>query len=177
MTPMEGMPELQVGDTITVHGYIKNYNGTIEFASKYNEEESTQVYVYIVDHDPTPSNGSIYAPLTVGQTLTAVADLEAGTYTSVPYYTKGVVTEIGQNVTQTYFKNVYFTDGENTMRIYSLNPMQDMPYQDGYPLLKVGDTITVFGYIKNYLGELEYANKNMEDGSVVYVWIVSHEEA
>ena len=52
LNPMEGMPELQVGDTITVFGYIKNYGGTIEFASK--NVDDAQVYVYIVAHEPAP---------------------------------------------------------------------------------------------------------------------------
>ena len=116
-----------------------------------------------------PENGSLEMPLTVGQTLNAVAGLEEGAATDIQYYTTGVVTEIGQG--GSYYKNVYFTDGENTMLIYTLNPM------DGMPELQVGDTITVFGYIKNYQGTIEFASKKMEDDSQVYVFIVAHEPA
>ena len=115
-----------------------------------------------------PENGSLELPLTVGQTLSAVAGLEEGAATDIQYYTTGVVTEIGQ--TGSYYKNVYFTDGENTMLIYTLNPMEGMPE------LQVGDTITVFGYIKNYGGTIEFASKNVDDAQV-YVYIVAHESA
>ena len=46
---MEDMPELLVGDTITVYGNIKNYRGTIEFASNRLDDGSTD-YVYIIDY-------------------------------------------------------------------------------------------------------------------------------
>ena len=115
-----------------------------------------------------PENGSEELPLTVGETLAAVAGLEEGAATEIQYYTTGVVTEIGQ--TGSYYKNVYFTDGEQTMLIYTLNPMEGMPE------LKVGDTITVFGYIKNYNGTIEFASKYVDDAQV-YVYIVAHEAA
>ena len=115
-----------------------------------------------------PEFGSEELPLTVTETLNAVAGLEEGAATENQYYTTGVVTEIGQ--TGSYYKNVYFTDGEQTMLIYTLNPMEGMPE------LKVGDTITVFGYIKNYNGTIEFASKYVDDAQV-YVYIVAHEAA
>ena len=115
-----------------------------------------------------PENGSLELPLTVGETLAAVEGLEAGAATEVQYYTTGVVTEIGQG--GSYYKNVYFTDGENTMLIYTLNPMEGMAE------LQVGDTITVFGYIKNYNGTIEFASKYVDDAQV-YVYIVAHKAA
>ena len=115
-----------------------------------------------------PENGSLELPLTVGETLTAVEGLESGASTEVQYYTTGVVTEIGQG--GSYYKNVYFTDGENTMLIYTLNPMEGMGE------LKVGDTITVYGYIKNYNGTIEFASKYVDDVQV-YVYVVAHEAA
>ena len=116
-----------------------------------------------------PENGDENHPLTVGQTLAATSGLEDGQSTDVVYYTQGVVTEIGE--TGSYYKNVYFTDGENTMLIYTLNPMEGMPE------LQVGDTITVCGYVKNYKGTIEFASKKMEDESQVYVYVIAHEAA
>jgi len=113
---------------------------------------------------PANPNGTLEAPLTVSQTLAAVAGLEAGSATADKYFTTGVVTEIGQG--GSYYKNVYFTDGEQTMLIYTLNPM------DGMGELKVGDTITVNGYIKNYNGTIEYASNGGE-----YVYIVAYTAA
>ena len=116
-----------------------------------------------------PENGDAEHPLTVGQTLAATSGLEDGQATDVLYYTTGVVTEIGEG--GSYYKNVYFTDGENTMLIYTLNPMEGMGE------LMVGDTITVCGYVKNYKGTIEFASKKMEDESQVYVYIIAHEAA
>ena len=113
---------------------------------------------------PANPNGTLEAPLTVSQTLAAVAGLESGSATADKYFTTGVVTEIGQS--GSYYKNVYFTDGEQTMLIYTLNPM------DGMGELKVGDTITVNGYIKNYNGTIEYASNGGE-----YVYIVAYTAA
>ena len=115
-----------------------------------------------------PENGSAELPLTVSQTLAAVAGLESGAATDVVYYTTGVVTAIGQG--GSYYKNVYFTDGENEMLIYTLNP------SEGMAELQVGDTITICGYIKNYNGTIEFASKNTDDGQV-YVYIIDHKAA
>ena len=130
---------------------------------------ASYIVVGVETNQPTkPENGSLEFPLTVTETLNAVAGLEEGQTTDLPYYTTGIVTEIGQ--TGNYYKNVYITDGENTMLIYTLNPMEGMPE------LKVGDTITVFGYIKNYNGTIEFAS-NYVDDAPVYVYIVAHEAA
>ena len=108
--------------------------------------------------------GTLNAPLTVGETLAAVGELAEGTTTAGKFFTTGVVTAIGK--TGSYYGSVYFTDGENEMLIYTLNPMEGMPE------LKVGDTITVNGYIKNYKGTIEYASNGSE-----YVYIVAHKAA
>lgn len=130
---------------------------------------ASYIVVGVETNQPTkPENGSLEFPLTVTETLNAVAGLEEGQTTDLPYYTTGIVTEIGQ--TGNYYKNVYITDGENTMLVYTLNPMEGMPE------LKVGDTITVFGYIKNYNGTIEFAS-NYVDDAPVYVYIVAHEAA
>lgn len=130
---------------------------------------ASYIVVGVETNQPTkPENGSLEFPLTVTETLNAVAGLEEGQTTDLPYYTTGIVTKIGQ--TGNYYKNVYITDGENTMLVYTLNPMEGMPE------LKVGDTITVFGYIKNYNGTIEFASKYVDDAPV-YVYIVAHEAA
>ena len=117
---------------------------------------------------PTNPTGTLEAPLTVSQTYAAVAGLEEGYATATPYFTTGVVTEIGQG--GVYYKNVYITDGIETMLVYSLNP------KEGMAELKVGDTITVHGYIKNYKGLIEFAANRIDD-EVHNVYIVAHEPA
>ncbi len=152
-----------------------DYNGDVWVA--VHNPAGTQIcisgIVFVYDPDYVapivkPEFGSEELPLTVTETLNAVAGLEEGAATENQYYTTGVVTEIGQ--TGSYYKNVYFTDGEQTMLIYTLNPMEGMPE------LKVGDTITVCGYVKNYNGTIEFASKYVDDAQV-YVYIVAHEAA
>lgn len=124
------------------------------------------IVVGVETNQPTkPENGSLEFPLTVTETLNAVAGLEEGQTTDLPYYTTGIVNKVTNN--GTYYKNVYITDGEQTMLVYTLNPMEGMPE------LKVGDTITVNGYIKNYKGTVQYSSK-LVNGAQVYVYIVNH---
>ena len=144
-----------------VYEGIETYSGGVKKDGTY--AASVVVGVELI---PQP-NGTEKLPLTVGETLAATSALEDGQSTDVVYYTKGVVTEIGQG--GSYYKNVYFTDGENTMLIYTLNPMEGMDE------LQVGDTITVCGYVKNYKGTIEFASKKMEDESQVYVYVIAHE--
>ena len=61
-----------------------------------------------------------------------------------------------------YYQNVYFTDGTTEMLIYTISMM------DGINGFKVGDTITAYGYIKNYNGIIEMATYNKS----VYVYAV-----
>ena len=162
----EGAQGLKVGDTITVTGNFTNYNGKIEFNAgctldnlvpgEGGEEEGG-------DNTETPAptgNGTLEAPLTVTQALAACADLAQGTASADKFYTKGTVTSIGRG--GNYYSEVYFTDGTSTMLIYTLNPMEGMGE------LKVGDVITVHGFIKNYNGTIEFASNGGE-----YVYIVA----
>ena len=154
------IPTADLKDFDTVYVLYKDANGVVVILRSFTIRQPGPV--------ENPENGSLEAPLTVSQTLSSVAGLEEGVVTDMPYYTTGVVTEIGQS--STYYKNVYITDGEQTMLVYTVNPMEGMSE------LKVGDTITVFGYIKNYNGTIEFASKIVDDASV-YVYIVAHEPA
>ena len=162
----EGAQGLKVGDTITVTGNFTNYNGKIEFNAgctldnlvpgEGGEEEGG-------DNTETPAptgNDTLEAPLTVSEALAACADLAQGTASADKFYTKGTVTSIGRG--GNYYSEVYFTDGTSTMLIYTLNPMEGMGE------LKVGDVITVHGFIKNYNGTIEFASNGGE-----YVYIVA----
>ncbi len=158
----EGAQGLKAGDTITVTGTFTNYNGTIEFNAGCTLDE----LVPGEGGDTTPDTpvtgnfGSLETPLTVTEAMTLCADLTDGTASSEKVYAKGTVTRIGEG--GNYYKNVYFSDGTTEMLIYTLNPM------DGMGELKVGDTITVCGYVKNYMGTIEFASYNGE-----YVYIVA----
>ena len=135
----EGADQLHPGDTITVTGVLKNYNGTIEFDSGctldnlVNVEGLTNV---TVPEGATPSQiYDLASGLKDGECL-------VGTYTIT-----GVVTEIVTEYSEQY-KNVTFTitaDGK-VFECYRLKG-------DGAESVKVGDTVTVKGTIINYKGE------------------------
>ncbi len=112
---------------------------------------------------PEINNGTLSDPVSTTYAYNACADLENGESSSEPFYVKGTVTQIGE--TGKYYKNVYFTDGETEMLIYTIN------MGDGISGFKVGDTITAYGYIKNYNGTIEMATY---EGSV-YVYVVKVE--
>ena len=95
--------------------------------------------------------------------------LQEGAYTEKKFVAKGVVKSIGSKKTSggtEFYQNVYITDDlensteDNTFYIYSLNFVGGVA-----PLLRVGDTITVKGYIQNYKNQdgtntIEFSGKN-----------------
>ena len=98
--------------------------------------------------------------MTVSEALAACADLADGTASAEKIYTKGTITKIGE--TGNYYKDVYISDGTNELLIYTVN------LSDGMDAINVGDTVTVYGFIKNYMGTIEYASNGGE-----YVYIVA----
>ena len=98
------------------------------------------------------SNGSLQNPLTTTKAVSAVSGLAQGETSSAPFYVKGTVTEIGE--TGSYYKNVYISDGTTKLLIYTIN------MGTGISGFEVGDTITAYGYIKNYMGTIEMATNN-----------------
>ena len=114
---------------------------------------------------PTPeiNYGTLNAPVSTTYAHNVCANLADGESSMQPFYVKGKVTAIGE--AKNYYKNVYFTDGTTEMLIYTIN------MSDGINGFSVGDTITAYGYIKNYQGTIEMATYN----SSVYVYVVKVE--
>ena len=127
-------------------------------------EVTTQEPV-IIPPEPEINYGTLNAPVSTTYAHTVCANLADGESSMQPFYVKGTVTAIGE--TKNYYKNVYFTDGTTEMLIYTIN------MSDGITGFAVGDTITAYGYIKNYMGTIEMATYN---GSV-YVYVVKVESA
>ena len=132
----EGIEEICIGDTITVTGTLKNYNGTIEFDA-----------------------GCICERIVPGERVQAPEDMKQivdeayklGANKSLPYEATltGEIVEIGQPYDPSY-KNITVT--------IAVEGREDKPivcYRmkgDGCEKLKVTDIITVTGYITNYVG-------------------------
>ena len=128
--------ELGIGDTITVTGTLTNYNGTIEFAS------GCQL-------DAVTFGEKVEAPTDHKQIVDEAYQLEPGK--SLPYEATltGVITEI-----DTPYNDQY----KNVSVIITVKGREDKPilvYRvkgEGADDLDVGDTVTVKGYITNYVG-------------------------
>ena len=140
----EGADAIKAGDTITVSGILKNYNGTVEFDAgctldSYEAGEGFDVEIY---ETPEAILNAAYA-LEVGATLSA----------GNPYTLTGVITTVDTEFSEQY--------GNVTVTIV-VGDMTDKPIQcfrlkgEGAELIGVGDTVTVTGVIKNYNGKIEF---------------------
>ena len=129
----EGAADLQVGDTITVAGIIKNYKGTIEFDAG----------CLLVPNDMYHSvkNALSAYKLQEGEAQTGAKTI-TGTISSIdtewnPEYKNITVTIVVAGL-ENYPIQCYRLSGE------------------GAENLAVGDTITVTGILKNYKGTFEF---------------------
>lgn len=137
-----GADTLAVGDTITVTGTLKNYKGTVEFDAKCNLDK-------VVKGD----GPAIVVPTDPMEIIAAAYALEEGA--SLPYNAEltGVITEIGTPYDAQY-KNVTVT--------IEVEGAEDKPIEcyrlkgTGADKLAVGDTVTVYGVLKNHYGKIEF---------------------
>ncbi len=127
----EGAKDLKVGDQITVEGVLKNYKGTYEF------DAGCQLIGYGEHVDQKAL-------------LKAAFALGDGASMDYPAVLTGVISEIPSAWSDEYGNitvNLDF-DGQ-IVQCYRLSG-------EGAKDLKVGDTITVAGIIKNYKGLIEF---------------------
>ncbi len=151
----EGAEELCVGDTITVTGTIKNYNGTVEF-------DSGCVLVAVVPGD------RIKAPEDMKEIVDQAYKL--GANKSLPYEATltGKITMVKQAYDAAY--------GNITVEMV-------VEGRENYPILcyrlkgsgvesiGVNDIITVTGYIINYVGENGKSTIEYTNGCKLVSWI------
>lgn len=143
--------EIKKGDTIIVSGFVKNYNGTLEFANANSTDAMVEA-----------NYGSLTHPLSVAETLALVEDFVPNDVTAGVVYAVGVITNIKEDK-GTYYSEVTIADLEDdeaSILIYSVS------LRDGIEAIEVGDTVVVSGYIKNYNDLLEFASNS---GRYVYV--------
>lgn len=130
----DGAESLAVGDEITVEGAIKNYNGTIEFDSGCR-------FIGKGEHiDQSKTVGAAYS-------------LAEGESMSSPVILKGVISKIDTAWSDQY-KNITVTiivDGitDKPIKCFRLKG-------EGADKLAEGQTINVYGTIKNYQGTVEF---------------------
>ena len=129
---LAGGAELKEGDVITVVGNIKNYKGTIEFDKACR---------YILDDG---AYGSV-------KTLFKAYELEEGKALEGARKIKGTIVSI---------PSAYSPDYGNITVNLQVGPLEEYVIQ-AYRLvggedLEIGDTITVYGNIKDYKGTKEF---------------------
>ncbi len=150
----EGVEDLAIGDTITVTGTIKNYNGTIEFDA-----------------------GCICTGIVPGERVEAPTDMKQivdeayalGANKSLPYEAKltGVITQV---------KDAYDAGYKNISVIIAVEGRESKPilaYRmkgDNIDKIGVNDIITVTGYITNYVGTSGHSTIEYTAGCQLVAW-------
>ncbi len=138
----DGADTLAIGDTITVTGTLKNYNGTVEFDAGcvLEKVEKSEEPAPEMPSDPTAIIDEAYA-LNDGASLAYTAVLT------------GVITKVNTPYNPQY---------ANLTVTIAVAGREDKPIQcyrlkgEGAETLKIGDTITVTGYIVNYKGTVQF---------------------
>ena len=157
----DGAATLAVGDTITVTGLIKNYNGKVEFDAKCNLDAVVKAGA---DVPAEPTEGPVEAPtptvdysaMTPAEILDAAYALADGEAFATTCTLTGVISEINSEWSEQY-GNITVTivvDGKEDKKIECFRLVGD-----GAATLAVGDTITVTGIMKNYKGKIEFDAK------------------
>ncbi len=131
---LNGGAELQVGDVITVAGNLKNYKGTVEFDAKCTYSKDLSV-----------------DEMKQAKTLEEAFALGEGEALSGRRVVSGTITKIETAYDEKYGNvSLWIQAGDKEVEAYRLNGGAD---------LKVGDVITVTGFIKNYKGTVEFDAK------------------
>lgn len=142
----DGAKDIAVGDTITVQGSIKNYNGTVEFDAAcvmLNRVSGGNV----APTEPAAPTGSM------SEIVDAAYQLETDSAMSGEVTLSGVVIAVNTPYDEGY-KNVTVTivvEGKTDKPIQCFRMKGDEAAS-----VAVGDTITVTGKIKNYKGTVEF---------------------
>ncbi|MCF0237808.1 MAG: hypothetical protein HUK24_04335 [Sphaerochaetaceae bacterium] len=130
---LKGGADLKVGDIITVEGKIKNYKGTIEF-------DSGAIIVAMGDCPDQSAKVDAAYLLADGETMKG-AQILYGVVDSIPT----AYSEQYGNITV----NIIPTGDTRVVQAYRLKG-------NGAKDIKVGDTIAIYGNIKNYKGTIEF---------------------
>ena len=132
----EGVDKIWLDDVITVTGTLENYDGTLELS-----------YGELVSWTDNPDPKAPSDPKKIVEAAYAL-----GNYASLPYYCSltGKVSKIVTKYDRVYQNlTVNMTVEGKTIQAYRLEG-------PGIESIKVGDTITVYGLLKNYKGTIEF---------------------
>ena len=150
----EGAKDLKIGDTITVTGMLKNYNGTIEFDAGCTLDAVVPGEEVKAPEDPKQIVDEAYA-LGANQSLPYEATLT------------GVITEVGTPY------NAQYGNVTVTMVVEGRESKPIVCYRlkgDGVDKIGVNDLITVKGYITNYVGSKGKSTIEFTAGCQLIKW-------
>ncbi len=141
-----GTADVQPGYTIKVTGFITNHNGSAQFA----QDSKLEIVKTGTEADIPTVNDTLDTPEKI---LNAAYALAEGTALEGTHSLTGKITSIDEQYS-TQYQNITVTitvDGftDKPMKCYRMKGT-------GAESLKVGDTITVTGTIKNYSGTIEF---------------------
>ncbi len=138
---------IKVGDTITVTGTLMNYNGTIEFDAGCTLDN------VVVGDAPEVTIPTVPAGATMAEIVDIAYTLESGTQLTDNQTLTGVITSVDTEYSDEY---------QNVTVTIQVGDKADKPIMcycmkgEGADTVKVGDTITVTGILKNYKGTIEF---------------------
>ena len=149
---------LKVGDDVIVCAKLTLYNTT-------PETQKGEGYLYSLNgktegsstpDTPAGDVGSLDAPKTVAEALTAINALEEGATTSANYFVKGKVVSVAtaaENIGSKYKDINYYisADGSdnNTIYVYRGKNLNNTDFTSA-DQLKVGDEVIVYGKLQKY---------------------------
>jgi len=160
--------DLQVGDSVTVCGKVKNYVNTKDGSSTLEFDQGNFLVYLKKANGETPSTpdtpdtpevktvGSKDAPKTVAEALTAINAMEDGATSEEFWFIKGKVVKVTTN--QTNFEkygNLNYLISEdgtenNTITVYSGDGLNGEKFT-GIDALQAGDEVIVYGQILKYV--------------------------
>lgn len=160
----EGQPQVEVGDTVVVYGFVVNFKG--------NTPETAQGKAYLYSCSgkgsstetpgggDTPANpqgeGTLENPFNAAAANAYVAKLAADVNTEQDFYIKGKVASI-EEAYNTQWGNGSFMisdDGTsaNAFKVWRALYLGNKKYEAGQKQIKVGDEVVVCGKLVNYKG-------------------------
>ena len=151
------------GNKLTVAALPTDADGTFTLTAtiKSGEVEKTvDVTVTVKKVVTTVNDGTVEKPYTVEEVVAVTANLAKDEYTESMIYVKGIVKSFEKG---SYVKNLYLVDTtDSTVRflVYSAN------FTETVKEIAVGDTIVVYGAVKNYNGTIEMTNVKVNNETV-----------
>lgn len=144
--------EIKIGDKVVVCGKLVDFNGTKEFTSGN--------YIYS-QNGQTAKPAETNTPETAYTVAEAIAKIKDGTAPSDSVYVKGIISEVtsynGDFKSITYYIS---DDGKsNDLQVYSGRGLNGAGFTSKEDL-KVGQSVVIFGIIKDYNGKPEIDKEN-----------------